>query len=184
MNRSAFTLIELVIVILIVGILGAVAAPHVINSSEDAMIQATLRDIDAIFDAAEFHMAQHGAYPSNTDASNAPGDFDGYLPERVFMKRPPIGGASYSWVASGSGLQGTGEGVVVITVGNQELSTSLLTAIDEIYDDGDLTTGAAQIISGGKQFALAIDYEPPKDDGSGDLPAKDGSTSRTITKVR
>ena len=164
MSRRGFTLVELVIVILILGIVGAVAVPKVINSTEDTAVQAALRDFDAIFDAAEYYKAQHGKYPSDTSSFNAPGDFKGYLPSRVFQKAPPLGGDSYLWIRSSSGAGGTGEGIVAIEAGSKAISEDMALAIDSLYDDGNLSTGAVQLLNGGKMFAIAIDYAPPTEE--------------------
>lgn len=174
MSRRGFTLVELVIVILIVGILGTVTVPKVINSTKDTAVQATLRDFDAIFDAAEFYKAQHGEYPSDTSSLNAPGDFKGYLPDRVFQKAPPIGGDSYVWVRASSGTGGSGEGIVVIDASAKAISTEMALAIDKFYDDGNLGAGAVQLLNGGRSFAIAIDYEP----SSGAGKVTEGTTER------
>ncbi len=160
-SRRGFTLAEMIIVVLILGILATVAAPHIINSTEDALIQATLYDVDAFFDAAELYKAEHGRYPSDTSTFNAPGDFDGYLPVRFFKKKPPIGGDSYGWVAAQSGTDGSGEGIATVFASSTAISQELALAVDEIYDDGNLNSGAAQLMSNGTIFAIAIDYTTP-----------------------
>jgi len=62
-KRSAFSLIELVVVVLIIGILAAVAAPRMFNTAGDARDGATRASLVVIRDSLELYRSQNGSYP-------------------------------------------------------------------------------------------------------------------------
>ena len=63
-KRSGFTLVELVVVVLILGILAAVAAPKVLNTSDDARLNSSLQSLTVVRDAIELYKAETGSLPS------------------------------------------------------------------------------------------------------------------------
>lgn len=62
-KRNGFTLVELVVVVLILGILAAVAAPKVLNTSDDARLNSTLQSLTIVRDAVELYKAENGVLP-------------------------------------------------------------------------------------------------------------------------
>jgi len=60
MQRSAFTLVELVVVILILGILAAVAAPKLLSTSASATDNGLKQTLSIIRDAIEHFAADNG----------------------------------------------------------------------------------------------------------------------------
>lgn len=62
-RRSGFTLVELVVVILILGIIAAVAAPKMFDTAGDARNNSTRHSLAVVRDAIELHRAQNGSYP-------------------------------------------------------------------------------------------------------------------------
>lgn len=62
-GRRGFTLIELVIVVLILGILAAVAAPRMFDTAGDARTNATRHSLTVVRDAIQLYRARHGALP-------------------------------------------------------------------------------------------------------------------------
>lgn len=69
-ERKGFTLIELVVVIMILGILGAVAAPRFMSTSAGAADSGLKQSLSVIRSAIEMYAAENaGAYPSGPEAT-------------------------------------------------------------------------------------------------------------------
>jgi prepilin-type N-terminal cleavage/methylation domain-containing protein len=60
----AFTLIELLIVVAIIGILAAIAVPNFLNAQIRARVAATESNMHSIGTALEMYMVDHGRYPN------------------------------------------------------------------------------------------------------------------------
>jgi len=75
-HRSGFTLIEILIVVVILGILAAVIIPQFTNAADDASISSARTQLQTMRSQVELYRAQTGAYPTATGA-NAGSDVDG-----------------------------------------------------------------------------------------------------------
>jgi general secretion pathway protein G len=64
-RRAGFTLIELVIVVMILGILAGVAAPKLFNTSNTATDNGLKQTLSVVRDAIELYNARYGALPSS-----------------------------------------------------------------------------------------------------------------------
>ena len=67
LNRKGFTLIELLIVVVIIGILAAIAIPKFSNTKEKAYIAAMKSDLRNLVTAEESYFADTNVYGQITD---------------------------------------------------------------------------------------------------------------------
>ena len=67
-NRKGFTLIELLIVVVIIGILAAIAIPKFASTKEKAYVTAMRSDLRNLMTAQESYFSDYGTYAKQTDA--------------------------------------------------------------------------------------------------------------------
>ncbi|TET32895.1 MAG: type II secretion system protein GspG [Planctomycetota bacterium] len=77
--RLAFTLVELMVVIVIIGILAGVVVTNIGNRGEDSKIERAKVDIMAIRDAMDFYRIDTGSFPEKVeDLVEQPADVAGW----------------------------------------------------------------------------------------------------------
>ena len=94
MNRKGFTLIELLIVVVIIGILAAIAIPKFANTKEKAYIASMKSDLRNLVTAEEAYFADSIKYTGTTACTSTPGSATYYSTPSPAIKYPPrvIGG--------------------------------------------------------------------------------------------
>jgi general secretion pathway protein G len=74
MNTSrvnGFTLIEIMVVVVILGVLGALIIPNIIGRPDEARVTAARSDIQQIGNALELYRLDNGQYPSSDQGLDA-----------------------------------------------------------------------------------------------------------------
>ena len=103
--RKGFTLIELLIVVVIIGILAAIAIPKFANTKEKAYLAAMKSDLRNMATYEEQYAADNGgAYFSGTATAAAP--LQGFSPsQNVTVIVTAVAGPPPSWSATASHTQ-------------------------------------------------------------------------------
>ncbi len=77
LNRKGFTLIELLIVVVIIGILAAIAIPKFANTKEKAYVASMKSDLRNLVNAEEGYFADYTTYATKTVLGTAYGESPG-----------------------------------------------------------------------------------------------------------
>ncbi|MBW6523528.1 type II secretion system major pseudopilin GspG [Sphingomonas sp. RHCKR47] len=128
-RKNGFTLVELMVVIVIIGLLATIVALNVLPSGDTARIQKAKADIATIEQGLEMYRLQQGSYPTTSQGlqalASAPAGVDasryqagGYikrLPEDPWNRpylyaSPGQHGAADVWTLGADGKDG-GEGI-------------------------------------------------------------------------
>ena len=70
-SSRGFTLIEIMVVVVILGILGSLIVPNIIGRPDEARATAARADIEAIGNALELYRLDNGNYPSTDQGLEA-----------------------------------------------------------------------------------------------------------------
>lgn len=132
-RAEGFSLVELVVVILILGILAAVAVPKLMRQTREAQVTAVVRDLQMAYDAFERYYIEHGKWPEDVNSGNFPPEMKGYLNPKMFTQRNTLGGY-YDWNRSYGAA-------AAISIKMQPADVELFREIDRRMDDGNLATG-------------------------------------------
>jgi general secretion pathway protein G len=125
-HKRAFTLIEILIVVVILGILAAIVIPQFTDASEDAMTSSVRSQLQTLRSQVELYKVQNGGVASDLVgdqwADLVGGDYIQQAPSNPFNDSTTVAGAAgagVGWIWDGadlfatdpSDLEGDGDGV-------------------------------------------------------------------------
>lgn len=70
-SKGGFTLIEIMVVVVILGILASLAIPSVMGRAEEARMVAAKQDVKSIWQGLKLYNLDNGVYPDVTQGLNA-----------------------------------------------------------------------------------------------------------------
>lgn len=147
LKRSAFTLVEIMIVIGIIGLLAALSVPMHSRLKRKTVSTTFHNDLKTICDAINLHAMEKGRLPAD-GGGGLHEDLREYLGSSIDpTKRTPIGG-TWVWVLGGDGTSGS------LEVRNHTVHTDQLENIDSLIDDGNLGTGL--LVTSGQTVKFAV----------------------------
>lgn len=136
---AAFTLVEIMIVVVIIGLLAAMAVPALQRVKQRAIATRYLNDVRQIREGAERHALENGNFPPN-GVAGLHAALRGYVPDKLFAETTPLGGV-WDWDYEQNGFR------VAVSVYMPTATTEQIRLIDRMIDDGVLTTGLFQTAS-------------------------------------
>jgi general secretion pathway protein G len=99
-KRSGFTLIEIILVVVIIGILAGIAIPKLGGKSEKAMIAQAQANITALSMAVQEYEIMNGEYPASLDALLDESKGGPFMEKKTIPNDP--WGNPYQYAAPGS----------------------------------------------------------------------------------
>jgi prepilin-type N-terminal cleavage/methylation domain-containing protein len=146
--RQGFTLVEILIVIVILGILAAVVVPAFSGVTDEARKGAFIRDLKTYADAIEIYTARTGYFVGDSSSGQFPPELEGYLDAAEWERGTPIGG---EWDVELM-EQGITSGVGVHFRGGSNPGNAFMADVDARFDDGNLTTGLFRRLQDNTRF--------------------------------
>jgi prepilin-type N-terminal cleavage/methylation domain-containing protein len=130
----AFTLVEIMIVVVIIGLLAAIALPAFQRVREKARLSRMANDLRVFAQAFDTYLLEQGAWPADAAPGVIPTELVGRLPN-TFAQPTPLGGL-YEWDNE--------VGLKSITLYNLTATVAQVTKLDAMIDDGNASTGNFQ----------------------------------------
>ncbi|MFI4896391.1 MAG: type II secretion system protein [Phycisphaerales bacterium JB059] len=153
-RRRAFTMIEMVVVVVVIGILAAMVAPRFVMARNESAAASTVEDLRNIETAIGMYKAQTGAWPKDVSRTQVVKELNPYFRGGVnpFAKDCPIGGVyDYegppAWNPPHISIRKSGSKVYTE-------ADALL--VDKHFDDGNLSTGIFRK-SGSSRLTYSLD---------------------------
>lgn len=103
-NERGFTIMELLVVIVIIGVLAAIGVPaynNMTKKAKDTACQANMRTIQT---AAGMYYAEKNAAVTVPDTTSTPNDLEAYMSNITSIKCPYDNSKGYSVVVTDTGL--------------------------------------------------------------------------------
>lgn len=133
-RAAGFTLVEIMVVVVIIGLLAVLALPAFSKSRQSSQNNRFISDLRVFAQAFENFSLVNGAWPPNSGSGTVPTGMAGEIRHANWTKANSVGGL-WNWDLNNSGVVA---GIATTTVTATDLQ---MTMIDRRIDDGDLTTG-------------------------------------------
>lgn len=148
---GGFTLVEIMIVVVIIGLLAAMAIPAFQRVRLNSQFSALANDIRVFAGAFETYALEYGQFPADASTGALPAGVTSTtssLDLARFTETTPVGG-SFDWDF------GYGDYLASISVRDANLTTEELLLFDTKFDDGNLSTGSYRGNTGVYVYILA-----------------------------
>lgn len=151
-RRTGFTLVEILIVVVILGVLAAIVIPLFADASEDTQKIVFAANAKIFAKAAYLYMNDTGLLLEDSSSGDLPAGWDTYVDVGEWTSETPIGGV-WDMEQNSFGMT-SGFGVHFNGVPNP--GDTYMQEIDRILDNGDLNTGGFRKIAGDRYYMVLM----------------------------
>lgn len=146
-RRRGFTLVEILIVVVIIGLLMTLALPAMRMVREITIANRVAADLKSFAGSFQHVALENGTWPPDGVPRSLPIGMEGALSLGTWGQKTPAGGY-YDWDQDVFGI------TAAVSVDRPTVDDAVLARIDEVLDDGDLSTGIFRRRSGGVMYVL------------------------------
>jgi len=133
-RAPGFTLVEIMVTVVIIGLLAAIAIPTVQRVQRKARDARFISDIRAFSQAFETYAMKNGTWPADANRGIVPNGMSGELRDAEWTARNSLGGV-WDWDYKSNGITASISTIEVV------VDDTEMTQIDAMFDDGNLATG-------------------------------------------
>jgi len=150
-TSRAFTLVEILIVVVILGILAAIVVPQFLNATDESRRAAFVSELQVFVGAAEVYAAREGSWVPDGGSGVCPDEFRDYIDDDDFESGTPLDGV---WDFEQDDLGVSSAVGVHFNDADEIKDDAYMTLVDELFDDGDLNTGMFQKFANDRYYAI------------------------------
>ncbi|MGF1634967.1 MAG: type II secretion system protein [Phycisphaerae bacterium] len=149
---AGFTLIEILVVVIILGILAAITFASFGTSLDESRQKSFATNLRQFTEAAMIYHATTDTYPEDSSSGELAEALEPYIDKVAFERPTPIGGV---WDFEADDLGGWTAAVGVHFNGTGDTrDDAFMLVLDDLLDDGDLSTGGFQKPENDRYYAI------------------------------
>ncbi len=152
-TARAFTLVEVLIVVIILGVLASIALPRFADATDGSRQTAFVTDLHNFNKAANIYTHENGQYLEDSSTGAVPTGFENYINVEGWTRDTPIGGR---WDAEQNSYGFTSSIGVHFDNAAQARDDTYMSQIDAMIDDGNLATGAFQKLDADRYYMIVV----------------------------
>ncbi|NDV63264.1 prepilin-type N-terminal cleavage/methylation domain-containing protein [Puniceicoccales bacterium CK1056] len=131
-KKSGFTLVETMITVTIIGLLTSVSVPAVMSAKDRALAVSLANDFRTYAAAFEIYALEEGSWPADGLPGSIPAGMEDQLPK---FAETTYQNGKWDWEHNAVGV------TAGVSLRLSSIDEKVLTRIDEMLDDGNLTAG-------------------------------------------
>lgn len=149
--KQGFTLIEILVVVVVIGVLASIAVPLFSQYLRNAKAATFSNDIRILANAGAQYALESGLWVSDTGDGEFPTELEGYFSQRKFELGSSLGG---KWDFEQYDL---GDFTSAVGVHEPVENDEVFAMVDKRIDDGNLSTGLFQKVGPDRYYYIIED---------------------------